>query len=89
MSSIDLYSVIGWFGTFLVLLAYYLLSIKKVKFNSIPYNLLNFFGAIGIGVSTFMTQSWPAFALNIAWAGIAVFFVYKKLSAKPVYKELA
>jgi len=86
--NVDIYSVIGWAGTFLVLLAYFFLSTKKLKFNSVVYNLLNFFGAVGIMISTFMTKSWPAMALNIAWAGIAVFFIYKKVTTKPVYKDL-
>lgn len=85
---IDIYSIIGWFGMILILLAYFLLSIKKLKPNSIIYNLLNFFGAAGIVVITFVTKAWPSVALNIAWMGIAIYAILKIMKTKPAYKEL-
>ncbi len=84
----DIYSIIGWTGAGLIIVAYFLLVTKRLKFNSIVYNLLNLFGAAGLAISTFATKSWPAMALNIIWIGIAVFSVYKIMNTKPTYKEL-
>lgn len=84
----DIYSIFGWLGMLLIITAYYLLSIKKLKSNSIIYNSLNLIGGGGIVISTFITKSWPAMALNIVWGIIAIFAIYKKLSIKPEYKEL-
>lgn len=84
----DIYSIIGWVGGIFLILAYFLLSIRKLKSNSIIYHSLNFFGAIGLAISTFMTKSWPSMVLNIVWALIAIFPIYKKINTKPVYKEL-
>ena len=36
------------------------------------YQLLNFFGALGIIWNTFVQHAWPAMALNIVWAAIAI-----------------
>jgi paired small multidrug resistance pump len=86
---IDAFSLIGWAGMILLILAYFLISSKRLKINKIPYHLLNFFGAIGIAISAFATTSWPSFVLNIIWIGIASFSIYKIITIKPVYKELS
>jgi hypothetical protein len=72
----------------LLILAYFLLSIKKLKSNFVLYHLLNLLGATGIVISTLETKSWPAMTLNIIWVVIAIFSIYKILSIKPSYKEL-
>jgi hypothetical protein len=84
----NIYSIIGWAGMILIILAYFLLSNKRLKFNSVTYHLLNLFGAIGIVISTLVTKSWPAMTLDIIWAVIAIFSIYKIMNTKPAYKEL-
>lgn len=64
--------VIGWIGTFLVVLAYFLVSYKKLEPTSRSYQLLNLFGALGIGVNVWHHQAWPSFALQIVWGAIAL-----------------
>ncbi len=86
--TIDPYSIIGWLGMIFIILAYFLLSTKRLKSNSVIYNLLNFFGALGILVNTFVTRSWPSVALNGIMMGIAIYAIAKKIKTKPVYKEL-
>jgi hypothetical protein len=85
---IDVFSLFGWIGMALILLAYFFLAVKKLKANSIVYNLLNAFGGLGLVANTFVTKSWPSVALNIAWIAIAIFSIYKKASVKIPYKEL-
>jgi hypothetical protein len=84
----DIPSIVGWGGMILIISAYFLLTIKKLKSVSIVYNLLNFFGALGILVNTFFTKSWPSVALNGIMMGIAIYSIAKKINTKPVYKEL-
>jgi len=84
----DIYSILGWIGMILLILAYFLLSTKKIKSNSLFYHTLNLFGAVGITISTFITKSWPSVVLNIIWFGISAFSLYKIITTKPVYKEL-
>lgn len=79
----------GWVGMALIITAYFLLSIKKLKPHSIIYNLLNLFGGIGLVINTFMTKAWPPFALNIIWAVIAFFSIFKiREHSNPRYREL-
>jgi hypothetical protein len=85
---INLYLISGWLGMFLIILDYFLLSLKKLKFNSIPYNLLNLFGGVGMLINAFYTKLWPVVVLNIFWIGIAVFSIYKIITIKPTYKDL-
>jgi len=68
---------VGWIGTLLVVLAYYLVSTKKIDAGSRSYQYLNFFGAIGIGINVFYQSAWPAFVLQITWAIIAVVSLLK------------
>jgi len=84
----DTYQIMGWAGVVLLIIAYFLLSMKKIKSNSLIYHGLNLFGAVGIAVSAFATSSWPSVVLNIIWFGIAAFSLYKIFTTKPTYKEL-
>jgi hypothetical protein len=72
-----LVELIGWVGTVLIILAYFLVSNKKVGGNSKIYQTLNLFGAVGIGVNVIYHRAWPAFAMEIAWASIAILALIK------------
>jgi hypothetical protein len=65
-------SVIGWIGTSLILIAYYLISNQKVGPRSRSYQWMNLFGAIGLAVNAYANSAWPVFGLELAWALIAV-----------------
>lgn len=70
--------ILGWVGTFLVVLAYFVLVYREeITEHSKSYQLLNLFGAILIGVSVFYKTAWPAFALQIIWALIAIYSLLK------------
>ena len=69
--------IIGWIGTFLVVLAYILISYKKVDGSNRYYQLLNLFGAIAIGINVFYQQAWPALVLQIVWGVIAIIYLVK------------
>jgi len=69
--------IFGWIGTFLIVLAYFLVSYKKVDGSSKVYQAMNLFGAIGVGINVFHQQAWPAVALQIVWGIIAIFSLIK------------
>ncbi len=69
--------VTGWIGTCLIISAYYLISSKRLDGGSKTYQALNLFGAAGIGFNVFYHHAWPAFAMEIAWAAIAVYALVK------------
>ncbi len=73
-----LIQIVGWVGTFLIVLAYFLVSYKKVDGSSKIYQAMNLLGAIGVGVNVFHQQAWPAVALQVVWGIIAIITLIKK-----------
>ena len=69
--------IIGWIGTFLIVLAYFLVSNNKISAKSKNYQLLNLFGAIGVGFNVFYQHAWPAVVLQAIWMIIAIFSLMK------------
>jgi len=65
--------IIGWLGTILILIAYFLVSIKKIEPTSGKYQLLNLFGAIGVGLNSLIHRALPSVGINIAWMIIAIY----------------
>ena len=63
---------LGWIGTFLYLLAYLPLSIKKLRADNRLYHLLNIFGAIGLTYNAVSLNDYPNVIVNIVWAIIAL-----------------
>ncbi len=64
--------IIGWGGTFLIVLAYFLVSNKKVESTGAAYQLMNLFGALGVGANVLHQKAWPSVALQTIWFFIAV-----------------
>jgi hypothetical protein len=83
------YAIAGWIGIVFIMLSYILYLTKKLKIDYVLYHLLNFIGAAGLAVSTFMTQSWPALTLSLIVMGISVVYIIKIFSLKPSYRELS
>ncbi len=75
-----LIEISGWVGTFLIVLAYFLISYNKIEADSKNYQLMNFFGAITIGINVYHKQSWSTLALEFVWAAIAIMALVKKKS---------
>ena len=84
----DIYSVLGWIGLIFIILSYILFSTKRLKKDYVLYHLLNFLGAAGLIISTFITESWPALTLSLIFAVISIVYIVKILGTKPNYKEL-
>ena len=63
---------VGWIGTFLIVLAYFLVSSKRLTGDSKVYQLMNLVGALGVGINVFYQRAWPALALQIIWGIISI-----------------
>lgn len=84
-----IFDILGWIGTFLVLLAYCLLSLNKIP-NGKTYQILNFFAALCMGIGLFPKNAWFSFFLQVAWGIIAIFGLiklYKKKKNQEVKQE--
>jgi hypothetical protein len=71
--------ILGWTGTVLYLLAYGLISAKKVEGDSWLYQGLNILAGIFLIFNTFYLRAYPSAGLNIAWVGIAVLTLGRKV----------
>lgn len=72
-----LYNIIGWAGAALILLAYLLVSTRKLSSVSKQFQWLNLFGAIGIIINSSVHRAFPSVGLNVVWAVIAVYGLVK------------
>jgi len=69
--------IVGWVGMFLVLLAYFLITWKKVDRESKIYHSMNLIGAFFLGVNTTINGAYPSSFLNVIWILIAIYGLSK------------
>lgn len=74
--------VMGWVGTACVLVAYFLLTKEKMTSSSRMYQLLNLIGALLIGANSLVNRALPSVGVNVVWSIIALYGLWKALSAK-------
>lgn len=70
-------NLINSVGVSLILLAFLLLTLKKVRPEDKIYNLLNLFGAGLAGIGAYMINSMPFVVLEVIWVMVALFGLYK------------
>lgn len=63
--------VMGWIGAMAILVAYALVSAKKVQGDSTLYQWLNLGGSVMLIVNSFFYGAFPSVAVNVVWIGIA------------------
>jgi hypothetical protein len=70
--------VVGWIGAALILGAYALLSTGKVRGESLTYHGMNLVGGAALLLNSAWNGAMPSAALNLIWAGIAVYALSKR-----------
>lgn len=73
---------LGWIGTISYLIAYFLVSTKRLEGDAVSYQLMNLIGGILLTVNTFYYRSFPAVTVNAAWIGISLFALGRVWLAK-------
>lgn len=71
--------IIGCFGTVIILFTYILLQTRKLDAHNVLFSFLNLIGALMILISLFYSWNLAAVAMEIAWATISSFGVFKVL----------
>jgi hypothetical protein len=69
------FDAIGWVGAAALLVAYAMISHKKLEGDSAAYQLLNISGSILLAANTIFYGSYPSTFVNLIWAGIAAFSI--------------
>ena len=72
MSNNFLVDAAGWIGVAALLVAYVLVSAKKLAGDSTVYQLLNLLGAALLIVNSFYYGAYPSVSINVVWIGIAI-----------------
>lgn len=69
------FDTIGWVGAAALLIAYAMVSHRKLEGDSATYQLLNIGGSILLAANTIFYGSYPSTFVNLIWAGIALFSI--------------
>lgn len=67
-----IFETIGWIGAASYLISYFLLSINKLKSNSITYQLMNVIGGFCLVISAYSTRDNPNLVTNFVWMCIGL-----------------
>ena len=76
-------NVISWLGSIAVVLAYGLVSRKKLDGGSRGYQALNLLGSAFLMVNTIYLAAYPSAAINIVWASIALASIVRPARKSP------
>jgi hypothetical protein len=68
---------IGLLGVVLILLAYFLLQVGRLRGNALPYQLLNAVGALLLLVSLFYAFNLSAFLMESAWLLVSIYGIVR------------
>jgi hypothetical protein len=69
------FDAIGWLGAIALLVAYAMVSSKRLEGDSAAFQLLNISGSLLLAANTMFYGSYPSTFVNVIWAGIAVFSI--------------
>ena len=69
------FDAIGWAGAAFLLVAYAMISAKKLEADSTAYQFLNIIGSLFLVANTIFYRAYPSSFVNVIWAGIAVFSI--------------
>lgn len=76
-------NLVGWYGAFATLGAYFLISFGILGPMDLKYQLLNLSGAIGLAIICFYKKTYQPLFVNIIWsiiALIAIIFILQKIT---------
>jgi hypothetical protein len=72
-----LIDILGWSGAILLLGAYGCVSFRKVRPESLLYQLINGLGSCFLVVNTVYYHAFPSAFVNVIWIGIALTAGYR------------
>ena len=79
MNNEALVDIVGWIGAIALLVAYALISARRVEGDSTSYQSLNLVGSALLIVNTVYYRAYPSAFLNLVWGAVAVYAIGKVL----------
>jgi len=81
MGNNHIIDIVGWIGVAALLIAYGLVSTKKLEGDSFIYQFLNLIGSALLIINSFFYGAFPSVGVNVAWVGIALFALARRKRA--------
>lgn len=76
------YDILGTLGVAVIILAYVLLQLERLRSEQVAYSLMNAMGAVLILVSLYYSFNLPSFIVEFFWLLISLFGIGKYLRQK-------
>lgn len=83
----SIYEIIGWIGASSYIIAYFLLSINKLKGDSVVYQLMNVIGGLCLVISAYSTKDKPNLFTNLVWMFIGIFAIISIIKKRKKFKS--
>jgi hypothetical protein len=77
-----LIDTLGWLGAAALLVAYALVSKGRFTGASVPYQVLNVVGSIGLIMNTVYYGAYPSTFVNVVWIAIAAYTLLRVWAAR-------
>ncbi len=69
------FDAVGWLGAAALLVAYAMVSSRKLEGHSTVFQLLNVGGSLLLAANTIFYGAYPSTFVNLIWAAIAIFSI--------------
>jgi lipid-A-disaccharide synthase-like uncharacterized protein len=79
---LNIFEIIGWIGSALFIISYFLLSINKLDASSAIYQLMNVLGGLCLVISAYSTKDRPNLFTNLAWMLIGIYAILTMIRRK-------
>lgn len=79
---ISLIAILGWAGAGVLLLAYALVSTKRLAGDGWRFQALNLAGGLALAVNSAWFGAWPSAALNVVWVAIGTVTIARIAAAR-------
>lgn len=73
-----LVDIAGWIGVVVLLIAYGLVSTKRMEGDDVGYQVLNIVGAILLVINSSHYGAYPSVGVNIVWTAIAIYALVRR-----------
>lgn len=75
--------IVGWLGMGMLLGAFALASIKRMRDDRYTFHVFNLLGAIGVGLNAFSKGAMPSATVEVIWGGLAILGLAKVWHRSP------